>query len=217
MENKDSNVYTEFVPEKEGTAKLFKSRWMDLLTRTSPWIIIPLDLLIIAGLLWFGHAQGYTNLADQWWWFLVGVFSWTLMEYVMHRFAFHFESRKEKVQKAVYTIHLVHHHYPNDEDRLFQPPLVNIILAAVFVGIFYLIMGKLTFVFTPGLVLGYVLYSSTHYSIHKIKPPFKFLQPIWRHHTLHHYRYQNKAFGVSSPFWDMIFGTMPPKEIRNEK
>lgn len=207
----------QFVPEKEGTAKLFGNKYLDILTRTSPLIIIPLDLTMIGLLIYFGYSRLLVDFSKYWYLFFVGVFSWTLMEYVMHRFAFHFESQKEKIQKAVYAIHLIHHHYPNDEDRLFQPPLVNIILAAVFVGLFYLIMGNLTFIFTPGLILGYILYSSIHYSIHKFKPPFSFLKPIWRHHTLHHFRCQDRAFGVSSPFWDYIFRTMPPKDLSEEK
>lgn len=206
-----------FTPEPNGTAKLFKSRYLDILTRTSPYIIIPLDLVIIVSVIYYGVSRNKIDLSSQWYWFLLGVFSWTFIEYIMHRFAFHFESRKKKIKKAVYAIHLVHHHYPNDEDRLFQPPLVNIVLAVVFVAVFYLLMGNLTFIFTPGIVLGYILYSSIHYSIHKFKAPFGFLKPIWRHHTLHHFRYQDKAFGVSSPFWDYVFRTLPPKEMGKEE
>lgn len=207
----------QITPEPNGTAKLFKNKYLDLLTRTSPLIIIPLDLLIIAVVVYYGYNYEQFDISNHWYLFFVGVFSWTFIEYVMHRFAFHFESEKKKVQDTVYAIHLVHHHYPNDEDRLFQPPLVNIILAAVFIGLFYLILGGLTFIFTPGLILGYILYSSIHYSIHKFKPPFAFLKPIWRHHNLHHFRYQDRAFGVSSPFWDHVFRTMPPKELGSEE
>lgn len=211
MENK---TLTDFTPQKEGSGKLFKSRGLDLLTRTSPWIIIPLDAVLIGLILFLGVRYLGVDLAATWWLYPLGLFSWTLIEYVMHRFAFHFESKREAGKKAVYAIHLIHHHYPNDDQRLFQPPLVNIILAAVFLGVGYLCMGKHAFVFIPGLVNGYVLYSFMHYSMHMFKPPFKFLQPLWRHHHLHHYRFQTKAFGVSSPFWDYIFGTMPPKELK---
>lgn len=207
----------QITPEPNGTAKLFKNKYLDLLTRTSPLIIIPLDLLIIAVVVYYGYNYEQFDISKHWYLFFVGVFSWTFIEYIMHRFAFHFESEKKKVQDTVYAIHLVHHHYPNDEDRLFQPPLVNILLAAVFIGLFYLILGGLTFIFTPGLILGYILYSSIHYSIHKFKPPFAFLKPIWRHHNLHHFRYQDRAFGVSSPFWDHVFRTMPPKELGSDE
>lgn len=211
MENK---TLKDFTPQKDGSANLFGNRYLDLLTRTSPWIIIPLDAVLIALMLFIGARYMGVDLAANWWLYPVGLFSWTFLEYIMHRFAFHFESKRESGKKAVYAIHLIHHHYPNDDQRLFQPPLVNILLASVFLGVGYLAMGKNAFVFIPGLVNGYVLYSFMHYSMHMFKPPFKFLQPLWRHHHLHHYRFQTKAFGVSSPFWDYIFGTMPPKELK---
>jgi sterol desaturase/sphingolipid hydroxylase (fatty acid hydroxylase superfamily) len=200
--------------QKEGTKILFKSKFLEILTRTSPWIIIPLDLAMIAGILFWGVAKMDVSLKTHWWMFLVGFFSWTLLEYVMHRFAFHFPAKSDGAKKATYALHLIHHHFPNDQDRLFQPPAINVGLAVFFLGLFYLILGKLAFIFIPGLIAGYITYSSIHYSIHRFKPPFKFLQVIWRHHTLHHYRFPNKAFGVSSPFWDYIFGTMPPQDLK---
>jgi len=89
-------------------------------------------------------------------------------------------------------------------------------MASVLFGIFYLIFSLLgyptyTWAFFPGFFLGYLLYSFLHRATHVIKPPknFKFL---WTHHSLHHYKYPNKAFGVSNTFWDHVFGTMPPKK-----
>ncbi|MCX7769339.1 MAG: sterol desaturase family protein [Flavobacteriales bacterium] len=203
----------QFRPEKEGSARLFKHPFLDLLTRTSPWVIIPLDLCMAAALLYVGLWEFNLPPRAILWLLPAGMFTWTLTEYLMHRFAFHFPARSPRGQRVVYTIHLVHHHYPHDEERLFLPPLANILLASIFLAIFYGLMGSWAFFFMPGFVLGYILYSSMHYSIHKFKPPFPFLQKVWRHHTLHHYRCPDRAFGVSSPLWDYVFGTMPPKEI----
>jgi sterol desaturase/sphingolipid hydroxylase (fatty acid hydroxylase superfamily) len=33
------------------------------------------------------------------------------------------------------------------------------------------------------------------------------MKPIWRNHHLHHYKSDDKGFGVSSHFWDKVFGT----------
>lgn len=211
----ESKTLQDFTPQKYGSANLFRSRVLDLLTRTSPWIILPLDFFMIGLIIFIGIQYLQIELAHSWWFYPLGIFTWSLIEYVIHRFAFHFESKSEGGKRVVYAIHLIHHHYPNDEQRLFQPPLVNILLAVVFLGGGYLILGKNAFIFIPGIINGYILYSFIHYSIHTFKPPFKFLQPLWRHHHLHHHRFHTKAFGVSSPFWDLIFGTMPPKEIKN--
>lgn len=181
--------------------------------KTSPYAIIPLDLILIVLFIFYGWRYAGVNLAAYWWLYFTGIFCWTLIEYLMHRYAFHFEANSSTGKKGIYLLHGIHHDHPTDGDKLYQPPLVNLIIIALLWGVFYLIMGKLVYYFLPGIVTGYLLYSTIHYVIHKFKPPFEWLRPLWRHHNLHHYRYQDKAFGVSSPFWDLIFGTLPPKEI----
>jgi sterol desaturase/sphingolipid hydroxylase (fatty acid hydroxylase superfamily) len=73
--------------------------------------------------------------------------------------------------------------------------------------IMYLAINRMAFVFFPGFILGYLLYGSIHYAIHAWKPPFKWLKPLWQNHYLHHYKNDDKGFGVSTTFWDKIFGT----------
>ena len=34
------------------------------------------------------------------------------------------------------------------------------------------------------------------------------MKPLWRNHHLHHYKDEEKGFGVSTTFWDRVFGTM---------
>jgi sterol desaturase/sphingolipid hydroxylase (fatty acid hydroxylase superfamily) len=69
-------------------------------------------------------------------------------------------------------------------------------------------MGNMAWFFTPGFEIGYLVYSLMHYCIHtKVKLPFMDFMSF--HHNLHHYREPEKAFGVSSRFWDRIFRTMP--------
>ncbi len=189
-------------------------KMLGILVWTSPAIIIPLDLSIIAGMIWFGYSRELVDLSVFWWLIPVGVFTWTLVEYLMHRFAFHFETKNETGKKLVYMLHIIHHDHPTDSDKLYQPPLVNIVIITLLFGFFYLLMGNWVYLFLPGIIFGYLAYSTIHFVIHKFKPPFEFLKPLWRHHNLHHYRFQDKAFGVSSPFWDLIFGTLPPKELK---
>ncbi|MEX2379667.1 MAG: sterol desaturase family protein, partial [Vicingaceae bacterium] len=46
-------------------------------------------------------------------------------------------------------------------------------------------------------------------------PPKNFLKQLWIHHSIHHYQEDDKAFGVSSPLWDYVFGTMPSKKRKS--
>jgi sterol desaturase/sphingolipid hydroxylase (fatty acid hydroxylase superfamily) len=186
---------------------------LGLLAKTSPFIIIPLDLAIIFFFLIVGFSERPVFEIEPWVWFLSGLTFWSLLEYLMHRFAFHYQAKGKVGKTLVYGLHLIHHDHPTDEDKLFQPPLVNLLMIFVlFMGL-STILGEFALFFMPGLILGYIAYSSLHYSIHRFNPPFKFLRPIWRHHNLHHYRFPDKAFGVSSPLWDFIFGTLPPKNL----
>jgi sterol desaturase/sphingolipid hydroxylase (fatty acid hydroxylase superfamily) len=89
-----------------------------------------------------------------------------------------------------------------------MPPLPGFGLVCFLMALFYPLMGTSSFIFMAGFINGWALYVSIHYMIHAYQPisPFKIL---WTHHAKHHYKQGNKAFGVSSPFWDRVFGTMP--------
>jgi sterol desaturase/sphingolipid hydroxylase (fatty acid hydroxylase superfamily) len=65
-------------------------------------------------------------------------------------------------------------------------------------------------VFFPGFITGYLIYVSMHFAIHAYAPP-KYLKILWRNHHLHHYKYPDKAFGVSLMLWDKLFGTLPDR------
>ena len=122
--------------------------------------------------------------------------------------------------KIIYLIHGNHHEYPRDRERLFMPPVPSLILASSVFLLTYLVAelfghGKYAFAFFPGFVLGYLVYGTMHYAIHAWKPPFKWMKPLWRNHHLHHYKDEDKGFGVSSTFWDHVFGTM--FDLKKEK
>lgn len=147
----------------------------------------------------------------------LGLLFFTFIEYVAHRFLYH--SGKDYKDKAnwQYTIHGVHHVFPKDVGLLAMPILLAIVLGSLFFLLFYLIMKYYTFFFWPGFFLGYALYLFIHYKIHANKPPQNIFGYLWKHHSLHHYIYDNKAYGVSSPLWDIIFRTMPPKKTIHSK
>ena len=87
--------------------------------------------------------------------------------------------------------------------------MASIVLAVLFIARFRLGMGEPGYAFGGGLLFGYSTYLAVHYAIHMFKPPKNFLAVIWKHHNLHHFVGDDGAFGVSSPFWDYVFGTMP--------
>jgi sterol desaturase/sphingolipid hydroxylase (fatty acid hydroxylase superfamily) len=142
------------------------------------------------------------------WVLFAGMFFWTFFEYIAHRFIFHMITESERGRRIVYVLHGNHHEYPRDRERLFMPPVPSLIISSVIFGLMYLIISHYAFLFFPGFIFGYLLYASMHYAIHAWNPPFKWMKPLWRNHHLHHYKEEEKGFGVSTTFWDRLFGTM---------
>ncbi|KAI8524556.1 hypothetical protein RHMOL_Rhmol13G0158600 [Rhododendron molle] len=62
-----------------------------------------------------------------------------------------------------------------------------------------------------GGLLGYVMYDCTHYYVHHGKPDKGVPSSLKRFHMNHHFRIQDKGFGITSAFWDIVFGTLPPE------
>lgn len=195
----------------KGQGRIFKSALLERLTKTSPIIMICTYLSLVTLVLIGGYFRLHLHPGKAIAIFIAGVFTWTFLEYLIHRYVFHFVNEWKWTERFHYIVHGVHHEYPRDGERLFMPPVPGLIAAFIFFSFFWLLLGNYAFYFMPGVVLGYMIYSFTHWSIHTFQPP-RALQFLWRHHNMHHYRTPDKAFGVSSVFWDYVFGTLPPKK-----
>lgn len=143
--------------------------------------------------------------------FLTGMLLFTLIEYLVHRFLYHLPQVYEEGGVA-YALHGIHHKYPKDKKRLVMPPVLSVVLASIILGINYFFMGGNGFPFTGGFLFGYAGYLTVHYVVHRFKPPKNFFKQLWIHHSIHHYKDDEVAFGVSSPLWDFVFRTMPKKD-----
>ncbi|KAL9329082.1 hypothetical protein ACSQ67_004085 [Phaseolus vulgaris] len=67
-----------------------------------------------------------------------------------------------------------------------------------------------------GILLGYVMYDCTHYYLHHGQPKSEVPKSLKKYHLNHHYRLQNYGFGITSPLWDKVFGTVPPPQSKGE-
>jgi 4-hydroxysphinganine ceramide fatty acyl 2-hydroxylase len=192
-----------------GTGRLFKSGLLESLTRTNFLFPVIFYYAAAAGCLLYALLR---LEHDSWYnWILLpcGMLTFTLVEYLLHRFVFHFRAETPKEQKLKYTIHGVHHAFPKDKDRLVMPPIISVGVALLFWIFFYTLTGEFVWYLFSGFLAGYSTYLIIHYSVHRYRPPRNFLKILWRHHSLHHYYSDDVAFSVSFPFWDWIFGTMP--------
>lgn len=197
--------------KNKGQARLFKSEYMEMMTKTHPLVIYSIYFPVIALMLYYGAVYKGVGILSELVLFVSGALFWSIFEYVMHRYLFHMIVETPRAKRFVYTMHGVHHEFPRDKERLFMPPVPSFVIASVIFSIMYLLMGWNALAFFPGFLFGYLMYGSMHYAIHAFSPP-RFLKALWRNHHLHHYKAPEKGFGVSSVLWDVVFGTVPKKE-----
>ena len=142
--------------------------------------------------------------------FIAGIAAWSLGEYTLHRFVFHLQPDTGWGRRLHFIIHGVHHDYPHDPMRLVMPPSVSIPLAvATFFGFRALLGPAWSLPLFAGFVIGYLFYDMSHYHIHHNRSQNRISLLLRRYHYRHHFQQSNRGFGVTSPFWDKVFGTFP--------
>ena len=197
-----------FISNKDETVRMFENSFLERLTRIH--YSIPLFLFIPVIIYSFYHAvwiDDISNLSLTGHIFL-GLFVWSLTEYMMHRFVFHWMPPGKLGERIHFVFHGVHHDYPSDSKRLVMVPTVSIPLATLFFFLFKLLLGPVNvFPFFVGFLSGYLFYDMVHYAIHHYNFKSKFWLDMKHHHMLHHYKDMENGYGVSSKFWDFIFRT----------
>ncbi|ARS36802.1 sterol desaturase family protein [Pontibacter actiniarum] len=198
-------------PNHKGSAQLFKNPVLEKMTRTHIAIPITIFLVIATGLIYYGITHSFISILEAVGFFFLGWFIFTLIEYLAHRYVFHMDTSTPSKARFQYLVHGNHHDYPKDKKRLAMPPVVSILYASAFFFIFKVIFGTFVFGVVAGVLFGYAMYLLVHYVVHAYPPPKNFLKQLWINHSIHHYKDHEKAFGVSSPLWDYILGTMPKR------
>ncbi len=195
-----------------GSPRMFVPDWVERhFSRARPWQIVAVWVPVSLALVW--HAVRVSSLLSLAF-VPLGVFSWTLLEYILHRFLFHFvpSPDSEFQRDFAWLIHGVHHDYPWDADRLVMPPVAT----AVVVSMLFPLLWPLHHLFTigglfavyAGLILGYVGYDLVHYDLHHGKAYTSFGRFMRRYHNGHHFATHDLRFGITSPLWDLVFGTI---------
>jgi 4-hydroxysphinganine ceramide fatty acyl 2-hydroxylase len=192
-------------------AILFENAFCERFTKT-PWFIIP--LIWVPVILYYLHLSFSTvniPLIAFPFFYLLGIFVWTFIEYVLHRFVFHLDEKLPDNRWALmfhFLFHGIHHAFPMDRNRLVFPPVAAFpifLLLKVIISAFF---GKLYTVVIAGVLTGYIIYDLTHYFIHHTKPNNSYYKFLKQYHILHHYKSPDQGFGVSNNIWDHVFNTV---------
>jgi dihydroceramide fatty acyl 2-hydroxylase len=138
-----------------------------------------------------------------------GVLLWQLLEYSIHRFAFHARGDSYWAITIHFLFHGCHHKYPLDGLRLVFPPVPAAAIASLIFGALRLALPRPAALgLMAGVLLGYVAYDVTHYALHHGgKLPGSYLRSLRLRHHHHHYQDGTRGFQISSPLFDVLLGT----------
>jgi hypothetical protein len=166
------------------------------------WVYVPiLVAAIVAG------VNGQLGVAASGAAVAAGVALWTVLEYLMHRFAFH-----------GFAPHYEHHAHPGAPEYILAPLWLSIPMAALLAGAIWLLTGSaaVAWLAIAGVVAGYLTYEAVHLSIHSKTPGGAALRWLRKYHYYHHFLCDRVCYGVTSPIWDFVFRSVPVRTDRTK-
>lgn len=140
----------------------------------------------------------------------LGWLVWSLTEYLLHRFVFHFEPRSTLLQRAVFIIHGNHHADSNDPLRNLMPEIISVPVGAMIWAVVVAVAGPVGTWFVLGFMVGYVVYDLVHYACHQFAMKGRLGRMLKVHHMHHHHLRANGNFAITGMLWDRVFGTRIP-------
>src|SRR5438270_10359839 len=153
-----------FVSNKNQTVRMFESNLMEFFSHVHPATPVVLYGPVIGLMLYLAFAQKRLSILAVAVFFVFGILVWTLLEYVIHRYVFHYQPKTRVGKLLHFIMHGVHHDYPNDASRLVMPPIISVPLAIVFYAVFMLTLGRFAPAALAGFGVGYVCYDTIHYA-----------------------------------------------------
>lgn len=134
---------------------------------------------------------------------LFGWLVWSAIEYGMHRFVLH-------GLQPVRAWHAAHHLRPRT--LVIGSALLSTMLIAILIVVPALLMENPwhALALSLGLQSGYLGYAITHHAIHHWHLDNAWLKERQRWHEQHHQSEHPGCFGVTSSFWDWVFGSTRP-------
>jgi 4-hydroxysphinganine ceramide fatty acyl 2-hydroxylase len=144
--------------------------------------------------------------------FCVGAFVFSFIEYAIHRWFFH-------APASIGTaIHRDHHVRPREPSALPCPS--SAAAGLIFFSLLSPAVGaQVACFFLAGLLFAYFCYATLHHLQHRIpikRVRLRWLQRRWAEHAIHHGR-GNINFGVTTSFWDHVFGTHHPVRKHSQR
>jgi sterol desaturase/sphingolipid hydroxylase (fatty acid hydroxylase superfamily) len=136
--------------------------------------------------------------------FVFGAIGWTLVEYVLHRFVFHASSARGLGARE----HRKHHAQVDYFAPWWQKALAGLAATLVLLPLLSFFVGAGPGAAgTLGFIAMYLLYEILHRRAHTRPPHGRYGRWRRKNHFAHHFADPRLAQGVTTPFWDWVFGT----------
>ena len=138
-----------------------------------------------------------------------GLAVWPLIEYALHRYVLH---RLEPFRGW----HMEHHNRPRAficTPTIFSAGLIFTLVFLPALASWNLWVGT---GLTLGVTIGYLTFSWAHHAVHYWRADRAWLRNRKRLHTIHHRSGSACNYGVTTSFWDDVFGTRSGCESRAE-
>jgi sterol desaturase/sphingolipid hydroxylase (fatty acid hydroxylase superfamily) len=165
------------------------------------FVVYPLLILSLLGYQLVQIGAGALRLAMLVVLCVAGVGLWTLTEYVLHRYVLH----------RVPILHAMHEAHHSDPAALVGTPSwvsALLFMVAAFLPAWWAFGTLAASALTAGLMLGYLSYVSVHHVTHHWRlVPGSRLYGLKHRHARHHFAKTPGNFGVTTMFWDKVFGT----------
>lgn len=195
------------VSNSNETVRLFSNPVLEYFSHIHPATPLVVYVPVVVFNAWrAGVATGWAALVVT---MLLGLLLWTLFEYVMHRWVFHYQPTSSIGKRIHFLVHGVHHDYPRDATRLVMPLLVSVPLALLIFALYASVIAPYHYGTFAGFIAGYVAYDSIHYATHHMHLTGTVGRFLKSYHMTHHYVDGDTAYGVSNPLWDYVFRTVP--------
>jgi len=137
----------------------------------------------------------------------LGAVFWTLVEYLLHRFVFHGADASRLGAKE----HRQHHAQVDYFAPWWQKAIAAVAAGALLLPLALASAGVASgLAFTAGFIAMYLVYEVLHRRAHTRPPRGRYGRWRRRNHFAHHFADPRRAHGVTTPFWDLAFGTRLP-------
>lgn len=196
--------------------RLFESDFIESLTHVHPIVPLILWAPVSAYLFYKSIVVDELTTIQIISWAFIALIAWTLTEYLLHRFVFHFNAKSAFGKRLIYLFHGVHHDEPDDATRLVMPPFPAIVIMSFLYFIFSLfIPSNFLNIYMSFFIIGYLCYDYIHYATHHFPMTSRVGKYLRKFHLRHHHAKEHSKYGVSNPLWDYIFLTVTgPKKDR---